>query len=633
VGASAAARADTVEGASGPIVEHDHRATITLRPGHAEWLVRRTLGSRGGARNQALVSFRLPEPTSALVGLSLIGAKEHQRAQLMSTTAAAEQYRGGGGAATAAALLELEPESTRDARLWVALAANRRQTVEYRMLVEMPFSDGAYHLTIAPVTGAGRPPSLVVEAEGGTLLVAGKRGRGGPVRYRPNKGIELALVPTTSSIDGAVAVVPVGDQYFTRARVSAPARFTAVPEGAYVVLALDASRSITAAGSKAMVGAARAYLSHLPDAHVEVITFHRAATPRYGEFVARKSAQADLAHLELSRENGSEVVQALHLAAQRLAEAPPGADKRLVLFTDGMVRSGLGADDIDAAVAPGLALTHIALFGPHGSAVEPLTGHPWYSAAAKTGGELWSGDPLHFDDARREMLRLARATRVDDIVASTAGWVSASPPAPFNLAEGEGFAGFELLQEPLPWLSLSGRLWQRPVTASLVVSADETRVWTSLAASGLLADLDRGVLRELAHRGGTVTELTSYNTPALAEPPPALTVSDTNRPRDPRLAVCSVSVTGRHPGNRRRWLADQLLRPWFDCGGALHSATVTLTTTGAEVVDVGKVKLSQAAPPAMADCLRRAAWALELGEMFERDEPKTYTVRVRSMFH
>src|SRR5262245_7740635 len=54
------ARADTVNGAIGPIRDTRHVATVTLRPGHAEWAAKRTLETNTDEANQAVIDIQLP---------------------------------------------------------------------------------------------------------------------------------------------------------------------------------------------------------------------------------------------------------------------------------------------------------------------------------------------------------------------------------------------------------------------------------------------------------------------------------------------------------------------------------------------------------------------------------------------
>jgi hypothetical protein len=71
--------------------------------------------------------------------------------------------------------------------------------------------------------------------------------------------------------------------------------------------------------------------------------------------------------------------------------------------------------------------------------------------------------------------------------------------------------------------------------------------------------------------------------------------------------------------DHQAYLRNALEAGWKACGGPPRSASVTLETTVAEVVDVPAVRIGGGRDPRLEQCLAEAVWALALPGAFVSD--------------
>ncbi|HEX4422774.1 MAG TPA: VIT domain-containing protein, partial [Kofleriaceae bacterium] len=108
---------------------------------------------------------------------------------------------------------------------------------------------------------------------------------------------------------------------FARLEIDVAPVLTAVPRRAQIVFIVDASYSVGAAQLATELAIIRAYLSHVPDAEVEIIVSRRRATRRFGTFVPVSTALAALADRRgFALGNGSAIDDAARIAATALAD-------------------------------------------------------------------------------------------------------------------------------------------------------------------------------------------------------------------------------------------------------------------------------------------------------------------------
>jgi hypothetical protein len=265
--------------------------------------------------------------------------------------------------------------------------------------------------------------------------------------------------------------------------------------------------------------------------------------------------------------------------------------------------------------------------------------------AEHTGGLTWlaamSPKAEDYPQVRAALERLVRPRVLYNVQATTAWWFERSPVSlPFALSEGEGLAMMTIHDESIPWLKMSAELWRDNVFTTLPVVDDEQHIWGALSFTTSVVganDADAVQLTELAKRSGAVTRFTSYLAGQTREPPPQPTGDSFGSGSVGTFGTscgsgCGSSIGGRHPGSRKHWLERVLRTAWYDCGGALHSATIELETVSGEVASVGRAKLSQAAPTEMAACLVEQTWTLELPPMFDDDENQAWKIDVSPIF-
>lgn len=642
------AYADQVTGTrSEKLYETRHAINLTLHRGWAELVVRRTVQNDGAKHDQAMFYIDVPSGSVA-TGLKTLGTlkgRPHWFAgELMEAEAAAKKYREltgiGGYYPKDPALL-----SWRSAELLALqvfpVAPDDEKTVEYTLLVPTAYRDGAHRFTL---------PGLGTENLTATIkLQRGKRGDSlrafdspvaGGYELHPSIGesVEVALVPKTSDpVSGELAVAQAADRRFvTHFSIEAAPRVSGVPKRAYVVLVLDGSRSLASSQVEAMKQASAAYLSHLKDAKVEVLTFDRETHRRYGSFVSASRARADFAAWNLPQKNGSAVELALFEAEKLLARTPAGHPRRIVFLTDARGRSSLKPARVKAAVGTSGAVVHIGVIGRDWPRLERNDEHPWAEAARATGGLVWNASATDFADAasaQREIYEeWVRPLRIDHLSLFSSDFpLGASEAPPDVLVEGQGYSRLFLASNAVSWLRVEGELWSKPIQQVIHVDPAASKRWAALAfGSELQHGLTESEMMTLALLGGAVSPVTSYLAiePGVRPSTEGLDwgggVGSGFGAGAPRVRMGATSVSPKvKPLDREKWLRDEISAGWQACGGT-GSASVTLETTKEEVVDVTRAALDT--PDAVLErCLREAVWDLMLPAEF-RDEWNSWTI-------
>lgn len=661
--ASRPARADRTHGAIGPVTELGHRVTVTMHRGYAVWDAERRLSSQGAG--QAILSLDLPivgegsERARAVpVGLRLLDGKAWREGSLEEAEAASTQYFDGGGADAAAALLTAGLGMNQATIRVSGMHPGVRRDVGYRLLVPTRYEGGHYRLVLPAVPeekqgalldpSAAMAPTIVPRGIGGALVVNGQPWPDGePIRFDPRVGLELSLRPPVAgwTVDGALVVIPFGKQFLTHAHVEVVPELSQRPMGARVVVAIDGSRSLEDEVLDGARAAARAYLAHLPDAEVEVVSFARGSSRRFGRFVSSAAARRDLERWRPARDNGSEIASALTLARELLEDEPSDRPKRIVVLTDGRMRHDLAveglADTLGGAPAP---LTQIVkLQPPHRGSCGRLDRDedgPWMTVAASTGGLAWSGRiPVRVEpapDLAPVVEPLVRPTKLSHFRTQSAPLFDTTMLfVPSELGEGEGTTVTELLDVPLPWLTVKGERWHDEVAFTLPMDDAEIPVWAALAFGGDALPRDGATTArlELARRGGAATELTSYVVGRTAEPPVVAQVGfgrlSGRRGLSTRCGGSRLAVTFEG----RDWLRSQLRQALYTCGAEQHRATVAFETIGREIAQVDRVKVTtEGAPASLGRCLTDATWALHLpAKHFEKRPSRRWEIAAKAI--
>ncbi len=609
------------------MVEHSHDVKVKVAPGHAELVVRRTVYN-GGERNDE-ANFDIYVPVGAVaVGLRTLalkdGAPHWYAGDLMEAEAAAAKYlelTGIGGAYPKDPAL-LSWRDLGHLRLQVfPCPPQANKSVEYTLLLPTEYRGGKHVVTLPRMGSKAVAPELRLAQAAGKLFVGGKPAQpGDKLAVGPDGTVEVALAAGHApALGGALAAVEAGDAAaLNRFRLEAAPKLTATPRNARVVILIDVSRSLEEVDVHAARKAALAYLSHLPDARVEVVTFARTAKRRHGRFVSAKQAINDLKGATLTRDNGSFVDEALMLADGLLKKGEGPA--RMVLFTDQLTRTALAPDHLRAMLG-GHALLHVVV--PRDASQSSLVRHDddWTAITRSTGGLVWHAH-VAGASSRDVFEELVRPIRIHNFaMASSEGMSIDGCDVPSELSEGESVTCSDVGEQTASWVAATGELWTEPVRVRLEPDTKESDRWAAL----VFGHSDHNLLTEeqmmgVALRGKAVSPVTSY-----------LAIEPGVRPSTDGLEhgaaggfgwvgpirYGATGVSGKKPAfDGKAFLTHAIATSWLACGGAGKRAHVELETTLAEVVDVTRVEAKDVTAEQLV-CLREAPWALALPAAFE----------------
>lgn len=608
---------------------HAPSVSVTLAAGHAKLVVRRSWTNTGAEDTLSTVFSR--EAGSVVSRFRAAGvAGGWLNGKLLPTSQAEDAFTGKGRHGGDAALFGEMPGLPFLTLSMFPFPAGGTRTIEYTVLVPTTYADGRHSIPHPSLTGTPAPVVTQLHKAGaGRLLIDGvlaSVARGQKAHF-PGDALQLEAT-TRAPLSGALALMQLGkDRGALRYRIHAAPKLSAPPKHAHVVLLLDASRSMGSWQADGSVAAARAYLSHVPDAKVDVVVFDRHATSLFGKFVSTARAQAALSKLTLSQRNGSNVDEALTFAKDRLATVPPGVIKRAVLFTDALTKAALGPAHLGLDTVGGLL--HVAVFDrDHQDGLARTDGHPWASPVATTGGVVWTAQakpdaPL--SELAVEIEELVRPIRIHHAKLTAIAAPSLESQVADTLAEGEGLTGLAICSDADPRVTLAGVLWTTPVRVTLDPSRRETQLWEGLVLNSQLADrLTDDEVRRLALRAKVASRETSFVAAIAGQrtPPDVMAGGTTGG------SSCSAPLGRGGRGllvvDAQGWLEAALEEAHRRCGGVKRTVTVALETTLDEVVEVR----AQATDPALAQCMDGAAWNLALPGGFGKHRHKSFTVHI-----
>jgi len=642
------AAADTFEGTrSSGLTERKSRIALRFAHDHAQLVVQRSVFNSAEISDQALWFIDLPKGAVATaLRTRSIGPNSPRwfNGELMEAEKAAERYREltgiGGYYPKDPALLSWRDQTLLALQVFPC-PAHAEKVVEYTLEMPTTYRDGAYHLSLPAMGTESRLAELHVEAAqaGDRLLLNGAAlPPDGNVAFDRANELDLALVPAAGALEVDLVSVPFASgRVLTRFAVRAGPRLSRVPENAYLVVVLDASRSLDSEFEDSAKVAIDAYLSHFTSARVEFMTFDRHTRRVLGRFVDVKAARRALASLSLSRKNGSNVDQALFEADQLLASAPADKPRRIVLITDGLSRASLTGERLRGALAQSNALVHIGLLSStHAAELTRKDDHPWASALRARQGMVWnaSAPATLADEQKQNTQRVfeewARPTHIDNIGAfsDNLGLLDRLQGSGLGTALAEGAGVEDLYLDPRATrnLNISGELWLEPVRVSASKDRASEARWAGLTfGSPVLDELNESEMTTLAWLGHAVSPVTSY----LAIEPGVRPSTEGLEPSmqgfgaglghgSVRWASTSVSPTAP-PLDRQAYLENALAADYRRCGGTPRAYALDIETTRAEIVRVDTLTQTDAHDPMLESCLSEAAWALELPVGFDED--------------
>lgn len=429
--------------------------------------------------------------------------------------------------------------------------------------------------------------------------------------------------PRISTLDARLGrVVASAEHGFSRVEIDAAPRLRELPRRASVVFVLDVSRSVAEEDVEAQLRIARGYLSHVPDASVELVAFDRRARRVFGGFVAAREFEAALARAReaggLARANGSALELGLGAAAAALKERR--GPTRVVALTDALVRTRFRNALADAALAaaPAGTVTHVVVQEP--GPVAALTRDDAHALAPIADGHrgvlFVASAPEDDKSLGKVVLGLVRPVGIDHFKVGGVDLASARE-VPETLLEGTGYRAMIGTPDPAREIVLTGKIWaanfRRVVrheagfdaaTAAFVFSEDE------------FEDLSKAEMLKVAFAGRAVSPVTSY----LAVEP-GVRPSVDGLEREDALGVGGAGLVGFGGGGggsgtvaRDLWalLAAEVTR----CQATQRPPAgwrvgLRVETTLHEVADV---EVTRATHAGMGACVEAAAWSLELPE-------------------
>lgn len=415
-----------------------------------------------------------------------------------------------------------------------------------------------------------------------------------------------------------------GGKSFARLEWDAAPQLRPLPQAPSVVFVVDASHSAGPDLIRAQLELAQAYLTHVPDAAVEVVAFRRHAERVFGRFEPRAAVEQLLARGgdegPLPPGNGSALDEGLRLAAAALHGRP--APRRIVALSDALLRSRW---DTAEDGLPALAdldddtIVHVVLpaLGSEGGRPEDRRDddHDLSPLADRHGGVLLRVDdipPAAAAALAPVALGLVRPVRIDGFAVD-----GLDVDTPDTVAEGSGFRSFEAVAAPPREVTLRGRVWAQRFERTVAAPSETERATAAFVFShDVFGDLTDDEQRAVAYAGGAVSPVTSYLAIEPGVRPSRAGIDRSLAGLGAGAASAAGVVVGTMSVSERPDLA-RLLRPGVERCIATHrpaegwSLALSVETTRQEVVDV----VTPGTGP-LADCVVEAAWALRLSGAF-----------------
>ncbi len=641
-----AARADWLSSTLGePVAEVSHTVDVRVRDGVATFTVQRVFGNSGERPDEAVVGIDLPEGAAA-TGLRIRARSQWYRGELLEAETAARRYEEltGMGAFELKDPALLRWESAQSLTLQVfPVPAGGASTVEYTLSAPLRYAKGMYWLDyptaiadgavatpvvrVDPGFGDARTPVRVdgIPVTPGAAVVLGT-GADQPEPADGDEGYPIAIAPgPIDVVAGRLGrVVASKRTELSRLDIDAAPTLAPLPAHPSVVFVVDASYSVDTDGLDAQLAVARAYLSHVPDARVEVVVYRRTATRLFGEFIEAARFESALeratgiGRLELG--NGSHLDEGIALSA-RLLRGRKGAT-RVVAFTDDGLRTAFDVARTARALrrAPAGTVAHVV------SATAGTVPAEWrdddhrLAAIARATGGIYA--EMHTGDDEPEALAavtlgLVRPIRIDhfDIEGLPEDETGERPD---SLPEGEGYRYAAVVPRAPTRVVVRGQLWSRPFSRTVRTTAAFDRATAALAfGTDMHESLDEAEIMRVARFGRAVSPVTSY----LAIEP-GVRPSREGIDRDGFGGIGSgaygvgIGLAGSGRGGGGATIRPDLkaqLKPAVRRCLAEHpqpagwSIALGIETTGTEIVDVAATGAS-----AFGTCVHEGVWRTRL---------------------
>ncbi len=418
---------------------------------------------------------------------------------------------------------------------------------------------------------------------------------------------------------------------FGRVEIDVAPVLVPVPKRAQVVFAIDTSYSQGDDGVAAQLAVALAYLTHVPDAEIEIVAYQRHARRVFGRFVPASAFAQALTDATrrgaFALGNGSALDAAADAAVAALALRT--GPRRLVMFTDERLRTTLVPATATAALAALSPETIVHVVVPSAGSEPELVRRdeePFAPLATNHHG-IYVHVTAPIDAPIKRLaptaLELVRPTRIAALAVAGVALARAT------LHEGDGV---RLMRDDptLPaQVAITGKLWSDPIRKVVAVDPTfSTKTAAFVFGEDQHHDLSDGEMRRVATLGRAVSPVTSYlaTEPGVRPSTEGIGWAALGTGADGGL-LGHGSGTGSGYGSPERDLEE--LIDLSTCVARLRptepwSITLEVERTGHEIVDV----IARSAG-LMVPCLVETVWALKLDETEFYAGRHTRTVTLR----
>lgn len=436
--------------------------------------------------------------------------------------------------------------------------------------------------------------------------------------------------PPIATVAARLGRVVASDKHaFSRLELDVAPALSKLPKKAQVVFVVDASISVGAETLAAQLAILRAYLTHVPDAEVEVIAYRRRASRVFNAFVPASQVgtrlEAAIKAHAFALGNGSALDEGAKLATAALADRR--GPRRVVMLTDELVRTSLTPEAALAAfgkLAPD-AVVHVVV--PEQSyddrpTLEREDKHPLAKLATRHHGILARVSPGGPEkNLPPVVLELVRPTRIENL-AATGLKLDVSV-----LREGDGLRLFTAGKTAPQRVTLTGQLWSDPVRREAIAGDRFSRATAAFVfGEDEHQDLSPAEMMKVAMFGRAVSPVTSYVAFEPGTRPSTIGLPEESGfgfGRSGFGAGGGGSGFGEGITRDLRSLIDVTACTRKHAPAAGWNVTLVVETTKQEVVDVTPITTGP-----LASCLVETVWALALPEQFAR-ERETFRVTLR----
>lgn len=641
---AAGANADTFSATrSDKLVEKAHTVEIMLRQDHALIEVERTVYNGGERPDQALFHVFTASEMAA-VGLRtqaiVDGRAVWFEGELMEAEAAAAKYREltglGGYYPKDPALLSWRSQGHLALQVFPCMPKQEKH-VAYTLLAPMRYEAGKYVLDLPEMgTEDVVPKAVVVTGRSKATL----DGADLPGQFELDEAHRIEQRPSFfGPVGGRLASVPFATKsVLTGFHLDVAPKLSTVPDHARVVVLVDTSRSMSDGERSASLLAASAYLDHFTGdrARASVLAFHRKVDALTDGFATIAKAKGALAGAKLSGKNGSEVAVALKRAGEMLSQAPDGAARRVVLFTDLKTKEALTPEVVKKALPKG-AVLHVVTASSGSPSLSRDDDDPWAVLPRATGGLLWrasADDSSAAEDMKATFEELARPLRLDMVSVRAPGLDEEI--SNLTLAEGDGIERQLIASEPMSKVTLEAELWSERVKKTLAPDAEYGRLRAALVfGTDMLGSLSEEQMMTLAKHGRAVSPVTSYLAIEPGVRPSTEGLEDGEGQgggsRGEGIGLGSIGTIGRgaggsSPPDYEALLADALVPAKKACG--VMTASVAAESTVDEIVELAVTVEDASETASKQRCLLERAWEVELPSDFARVAHRITKVRI-----